>query len=48
MLGQEFPELTAHYWRANKPWSASYLAGTVGGAPLTLLRQYIEQQNRPG
>ncbi|MFI7493061.1 transposase [Micromonospora echinaurantiaca] len=28
-------------------WSASYFAGSVDGAPLTVLRQYIEQQNRP-
>jgi putative transposase len=27
--------------------SASYFAGSVGGAPLTSLRQYIEDQNRP-
>jgi putative transposase len=46
-LRQEFPELTTHYYRANKLWSGSYFAGSVGGAPLSLLRQYIEQQNRP-
>ncbi len=44
----EFPDLARHYWRANKLWSASYFAGSVGGAPLSVLRQYIEQQNRPG
>jgi len=47
-MRQEFPELARHYWRANKLWSGSYFAGSVGGAPLTVLRQYIEQQNRPG
>jgi putative transposase len=46
-LRQEFPDLVRHYWRANKLWSGSYLAGTVGGAPLSVVRQYIEQQNRP-
>jgi putative transposase len=46
-LRQESPELTTHYYRANKLWSGSYFAGSVGGAPLSLLRQYIEQQNRP-
>lgn len=46
-LRQEFPELARHYYRANRLWSASYFAGSVGGAPLTVLRQYIEQQNRP-
>ncbi|MEU3618971.1 transposase [Streptomyces sp. NPDC006872] len=46
-LRQEFPDLVRHYWRANKLWSGSYFAGTVGGAPLTVVRQYIEPQNRP-
>ncbi len=47
-MRQEFPDLRRHYYRANKLWSGSYFAGSVGGAPLTVLRQYIEQQNRPG
>lgn len=46
-LRQEFPELQRRYWRRSKLWSGSYFAGSVGGAPLTVLRQYIEQQNRP-
>jgi putative transposase len=46
-MRQEFPDLVQHYHRANKLWSGSYSAGSVGGAPLTVLRQYIEQQNRP-
>ncbi|GAA3235947.1 transposase [Nonomuraea helvata] len=32
---------------ANKLWSGSYFAGSVGGAPLSIMRQYIEQQNPP-
>ena len=47
-MRREFPELARHYHRANKLWSASYFAGSVGGASLTVLRQYIEQQNQPG
>ncbi|MFI7625200.1 IS200/IS605 family transposase [Microbispora rosea] len=43
----EFPELARHYYRANKLWSGSYFAGSVGGAPISVLRQYIERQNRP-
>ncbi|MFC8436420.1 IS200/IS605 family transposase, partial [Streptomyces sp. NPDC057253] len=27
-------------------WSRSYFAGSCGGAPLTVIRQYIEQQKR--
>ena len=46
-LRQEFPDLVRHYWRAQRLWSGSYFAGSVGGAPLSIVRQYIEQQNRP-
>ncbi|MEV4813276.1 IS200/IS605 family transposase [Micromonospora avicenniae] len=47
-LRQEFPDLARHYYQANKLWSGSYYAGSVGGAPLSAVKQYIEQQNRPG
>ena len=46
-LRQEFPELRRHYWQAKRRWSGSYFAGSVGGAPITVLRLYIERQNRP-
>ncbi|MFF2077877.1 IS200/IS605 family transposase [Kitasatospora sp. NPDC058162] len=46
-MRQEYPELVQHYWRAQRLWSGSYFAGSVGGAPLSTVRQYIEQQNRP-
>lgn len=46
-LRQEYPELVRHYWRAQRLWSGSYFAGSVGGAPLAIVRRYIEQQNRP-
>jgi putative transposase len=46
-MRQEFPDLVDHYWRAQRLWSGSYFAGSVGGAPISVLRQYIEQQNRP-
>ena len=46
-LRQEFPELRRHHWKANRLWSGSYFAGPVGGAPISVLRQYIEQQDRP-
>jgi putative transposase len=47
-LRQEFPDLVRHYYRANKLWSGSYFADSIGGAPLSVVKQYIEQQNRPG
>jgi putative transposase len=28
-------------------WSPSYFAASCGGAPLSIVRQYIEQQRRP-
>ncbi len=28
-------------------WSPSYFAGSAGGAPLSIIRQYIEQQETP-
>ncbi|MFG1899121.1 IS200/IS605 family transposase [Micromonospora carbonacea] len=46
-LRQEFPDLAQHYYRTNKLWSGSYFAGSVGGAPPSVVKQYIEQQNRP-
>ncbi|MFJ9458489.1 IS200/IS605 family transposase [Kitasatospora sp. NPDC101447] len=46
-MRQEYPELVKHYWQAQRLWSGSYFAGSVGGAPLSMVRQYIEQQNRP-
>jgi len=45
-LRKEFPLLEKHYWKGVL-WSPSYFAGSCGGAPLSLVRQYIEQQNTP-
>jgi putative transposase len=45
-MRQEFPDLARHYWRANQPRSASYVAGSASGARISVLRQYIEQQNQ--
>ena len=48
-LKQEFVYLREH-WICKKSgslWSPSYFAGSVGGAPLSVLKQYIEQQDRP-
>ena len=41
LLRQEFPQL-----RLQLPtlWTNSYFVATVGGAPLAVVRQYIEQQ----
>ncbi|MEH8100534.1 transposase, partial [Gallibacterium anatis] len=31
----------------NQLWSPSYFAGSCGGAPISIIRQYIEQQQTP-
>jgi putative transposase len=46
-MRQEFPDLARHYRRAKRLWSGSYFAGSAGGAPISVPRQYIGQQNRP-
>lgn len=40
-LRQEFKELTT---RIPTLWTNSYFVSTVGGAPLTMIKQYIESQ----
>lgn len=39
--------LQRYYWRKPVFWSRSYCIITVGGAPLSVLKQYIEQQEAP-
>jgi putative transposase len=46
-MRQDFRDPRCHCWRANRLRSGSYLAGSTGGPPLTMLRQHIEQQNQP-
>ncbi|AWS46174.1 IS200/IS605 family transposase [Streptosporangium sp. 'caverna'] len=47
MLRKEFSAHVSKYLWGDHFWSGSYFAGSVGGAPLTVLKQYIEQQNQP-
>ena len=42
-LRREFPDLRNHYYK-NVLWSPSYFASSCGGAPLSVLRTYIENQ----
>ena len=41
---QEVPDLARNSWRANHLWSGSCFASSEGSAPISVLRQYIEQQ----
>jgi putative transposase len=45
---QQYPTQVRKYLRAKHFWSPSCFAASCGGAHLTIIRQYIEQQNRPG
>lgn len=46
-LRGEFPEIERRYYKGVL-WSPSYFAGSCGGAPLTVIRQYVENQQTPG
>ena len=46
-LRRRFPDLERRYWKGML-WSPSYFAGSCGGAPISIIRQYIEQQKTPG
>ena len=46
-LWQKYLELRQPYRKTNRLWVGSYFAGSVGGAPISVLLQYIEQQDRP-
>ena len=39
------PELKACYWKGIL-WSPSYFAASYGGAPISIIRQYIEDQGK--
>ena len=43
MLRKEFPELGRYYWKGGL-WSPSYFIASCGGAPLDIVKEYIEKQ----
>ena len=45
-LRQEFPFFKNRYWKGVL-WSPSYFASSCGGAPLSIIKQYIEEQQKP-
>lgn len=46
MLGaKEFPEVQRRLWGGHL-WSPSYFAVSCGGAPIEIVRQYIEDQRQ--
>ena len=45
-LRQMHPALRRRYWKGVL-WSPSYFAASCGGAPISIIRQYIERQRTP-
>lgn len=43
---KKYPSIDRSLW-GNSLWSPSYFAGSCGGAPLDVIKQYIEQQKTP-
>ena len=43
LLRKEMPHVANRYWQGAL-WTPSYFAASAGGAPLAVLRQYVEQQ----
>jgi hypothetical protein len=41
-----YPSVCKKLW-GEALWSPSYFAGSCGGAPISIIRQYIEQQQTP-
>lgn len=46
LLRKERPDIANRYWK-NTLWSPSYFAASCGGAPIDVIRRYIEQQQTP-
>ena len=46
MLRLQYPSIKKHYFK-NVLWSPSYFAASCGGAPIAVIKQYIEQQKTP-
>ncbi|GGV04905.1 hypothetical protein GCM10010502_69660 [Kitasatospora aureofaciens] len=46
-LRQEFPTHIRKYLWGAQFWSPSYFAASCGGAPLSIIKEYIENQKRP-
>ena len=45
VLRNDFPNLKSAFYK-NALWSPSYFAGSCGGAPLNVIKQYIENQDK--
>jgi len=46
LMKKQHPELLKAYWKGVL-WTPSYFAASCGGAPISIIRHYIEQQKTP-
>ncbi len=46
ILRKVYPDV-GHYYLKNALWSSSYFAGSCGGASLSVIKRYIENQRHP-
>ena len=46
LLRNEFPDLRNNYYKGVL-WSPSYFAASCGGAPISVVKQYIQSQTTP-
>ncbi|WP_244444889.1 IS200/IS605 family transposase [Escherichia coli] len=48
LLRRDRPDIAVRYYYKGVMWSPGYFASSCGGAPISAIRQYIEQQQTPG
>lgn len=46
LLRKHLPGIRKHYWKGVL-WSPSYFASSCGGAPINIIKQYIQEQQTP-
>ncbi|EDQ5496882.1 transposase, partial [Salmonella enterica] len=48
LLRRDRPDIALRNYYKGVLWTPGYYAGSCGGAPISIIRQYIEQQQTPG
>ena len=48
LVRRDFPNLRPRVWGGQHLWSPSYFAASCGGAPLSVVKLYVESQRTPG
>ena len=47
LIRRDRPDIRQRVWNGKHLWSPSYFAASCGGAPLEIVRQYVESQRTP-